>query len=417
MSILLNNSEERKKLLKHMIKQLHAGEAPEDVNKRLLALMQKIPYGEVVEVEQELIAEGLPEEEVFKFCDIHSQALEGNIDLSEAKTAPPGHPVDTFLKENDALLAVIEKIAGMFAEIETLPDDTKAGELILRLRSFFNQLMDVDKHYQRKENLLFPYLERYGITGPPKVMWGKHDETRGLLKGALEALKAEGEVTTEEFKVVIELALKPAVQSIREMTFKESEILFPMTLDRLNDHDWYEIYQQTDEIGYCLYDPEQEWKPSGIEPKKETQTESGTIQLKSGGFSVEELTALLNTLPVDLTFVDRHDKVKFFTQGNERIFARNRSILNRDIRLCHPPSSVNVVEQIINDFKSGKEDRAPFWINLKGKFIHIEYFALRNAEGDYLGTLEVSQDLTEKRRLEGEQRLLSYAKGESDEQK
>lgn len=415
MSILLNNSEERKKLLKHMIQQLHDGEAPEDVNKRLLALMQKIPYGEVVEVEQELIAEGLPEEEVIKFCDIHTQALEGNIDHAEAKTVPPGHPVDTFLKENEALLAVIGQIDIGLAEIEKLTDNSKLGEQIMRLRSLFNQLMDVDKHYQRKENLLFPYLERYGITGPPKVMWAKHDEARGLLKGALEALKAEGEITLEEFKLVIDLALKPAVQSVQDMTFKESEILFPMTLDRLNDHDWYEIYQQTGEIGYCLYDPQQDWKPQGIEPKQEAKTEAGSIQLKSGSFSVEELTALLNTLPVDLTFVDRHDKVKFFTQGNERIFTRNRSILNRDIRLCHPPSSVNVVEQIISDFKSGKEDQAPFWINLKGKFIHIEYFAVRSPEGEYLGTLEVSQNLTDKRQLEGEQRLLSYAKGELNE--
>jgi DUF438 domain-containing protein len=130
--------------------------------------------------------------------------------------------------------------------------------------------------------------------------------------------------------------------------------------------------------------------------------------LPSGRFTTEELLAILNTLPLDLTFVDRNDKVKHFTQGRERIFDRNRAILGRDVRLCHPPSSVHIVEQILEDFKNGKQESCPFWINMQGRFIHIEYFALRNEKGEYLGTLEVSQDLTEKRKLAGEQRILSY---------
>jgi len=111
---------------------------------------------------------------------------------------------------------------------------------------------------------------------------------------------------------------------------------------------------------------------------------------------------------VDITFVDKDDKVKYFSQGRDRIFQRNRAIINRDVRHCHPPASAHIVDKIIEDFKSGKQDRAPFWINLGGKFIYIEYFALRNEKGEYLGTLEVSQDLTEYRKLEGEQRILSY---------
>jgi DUF438 domain-containing protein len=125
---------------------------------------------------------------------------------------------------------------------------------------------------------------------------------------------------------------------------------------------------------------------------------------------VDELTAILNTIPFDMTFVDRSDKVRYFTQGRERIFARSRAILGRDVRQCHPPSSVHVVEKILDNFKSGKEDHTAFWISLKDRFIHIEYFALRSEKGEYLGTLEVSQDLTEKRKLEGEQRLLQYTK-------
>ena len=165
---------QRKELLKHMILQLHEGVAPEEIKKRLVELLQKIPYGEVVEVEQELINEGLPESEVLRLCDVHSQALEGQIDLSEMKIVPPGHPVDTFKRENRELKNVAGKINELFEKSNELFGLIGADAYLNKVKSLFNSLMDVDKHYRRKENLLFPFLENYGITGPPKIMWGKH---------------------------------------------------------------------------------------------------------------------------------------------------------------------------------------------------------------------------------------------------
>ena len=411
MSELINNSEKRKALLKHMILELHEGKAPEEVKKRLQELLKSIPYGEVVEVEQELINEGLPEEEVLRLCDVHTGVLEGSIDQTGAKDIPPGHPVDTFMKENQELVKVVNELNALYARIMKI-ENSEVPAMMLELKKQFNALMDVDKHYRRKENLLFPFLEKYGITGPPKVMWGKHDETRELLKAVLEAINASGNITAEELQSLIPIVLRPASQAVEDMALKENEILFPMSMDKLTDLDWWEIYNQTLEIGFCLYDPKDEWKPDGAgEGGPESgQPVDGDIQLPSGRFSVEELTSLLNTLPVDMTYVDRFDKVKYFSQGKHRIFDRNRAILGRDVRLCHPPSSVDVVETILSDFKSGKEDIASFWIQMGGKFILIEYFAMRNPQGEYLGTLEVSQDLTEARKLEGEQRLLSYKK-------
>jgi DUF438 domain-containing protein len=407
---MTDNPQQRKELLKHMILQLHEGVAPEDIRKRLTGLLQKIPYGEVVEVEQELINEGLPESEVLRLCDVHTDALEGNIDQTGAKIAPPGHPVDTFQQENRELEKVIDKLNDLYDKKDELL--FAVGEETYRnhLRSQFNSLMDVDKHYRRKENLLFPFLEKYGITGPPTVMWGKHNETRGLLKSAMDSLLAPGNRNPELLANTIEIHLKPASKAIADMIMKEEEILFPMTMDKLTDEDWYEIYKQANEIGYCLYDPKEEWKPEGIGITEDKSAEEKTIHLPSGNLSNEELMGILNTVPFDLTFVDKDDKVKYFTQGKERVFDRNRAILGRDVRMCHPPSSVHVVEQILSDFKSGKADTAPFWIQMQGKFIHIEYFALRNQAGEYLGTLEVSADLTEKRALAGEQRILSYKK-------
>ncbi len=412
MSELINNSDQRKALLKHMILELHRGTAPEEIKGRIQQLLKSIPYGEVVEVEQELINEGLPEQEVLRLCDIHTSVLEGSIDLSGARHIPAGHPVDTFIKENEALVNVVLELNDLYTKVAYLNDDAVPG-ILLELKKRFNALMDVDKHYRRKENLLFPFLEKYGITGPPKVMWGKHDEARAMLKAALEALNAGGQISAEEMNALVPLIFKPASQAVQDMTMKENEILFPMTMDKLTDLDWWEVYKQTLEIGYCLYDPKEEWQPLNLSGQKMPETElagNGEIQLPSGRFSVQELTALLNTLPVDMTFVDRHDKVKYFSQGKHRIFDRNRAILGRDVRLCHPPSSVDVVETIINDFKSGQQDVASFWIQMGGKFIMIEYFAMRGANGEYLGTLEVSQDLTEARQLQGERRLLSYKK-------
>ena len=358
MSELKNNSSGRKELLKHMILELHEGSAPEEIKKRLVQLMTKIPYGEVVEVEQELISEGLPESEVLRLCDIHSQALEGNIDLSSMPIVPPGHPVDTFKSENRELVSVVKKLNGLFDKMDETYREIGPEAYSNSLKSLFNSLTDVDKHYRRKENLLFPFLEKYGISGPPKVMWGKHDETRALLKSAIESLSSNLFDDPGQVKFIIDVHLRPAAKAITDMIMKEEEILLPMSLDKLTDADWYEIYRQTNEIGYCLYDPEVEWKPEGVQLSSNQSAGEGDISLPSGKFSVEELLAVLNSLPVDLTFVDRDDKVKYFTQGKERVFNRNRAILGRDVRMCHPPSSVHIVDKIISDFRTGHADSA-----------------------------------------------------------
>lgn len=408
MSELINNSEKRKELLKHLILQLHNGEAPEQVKSRLINLLHSVPYNEVVEVEQELIAEGLPEEDILRLCDIHTAVLDGSIDTSTAKGVPDGHPVDTFIKENRELEKRIDLTYGMFDVLKTLKDSDIA-DYTMGLRSLFNQLSDVDKHYLRKEYLLFPFLEKAGITGPPKVMWGKHDETRALLKAAHEALKSE--LTKDELETVCSLVLQPAIDAIEGMIMKEEQILLPMCLDTLTDENWYQIHKETTIYGFCLYDPSVEWKPEIVKQEEAIFMPGNAIKLSSGSFDMKELEALFVTLPVDITFVDKDDKVKFFSHSPNRVFERNRSIIGRDVRMCHPPHSVHIVEQIIEDFKTGKENKAAFWIsNFKGRFVHIDYTALRGQDGEYLGVIEITQDITDLRKLEGDQRLLSYSK-------
>lgn len=408
MSELINNAEKKRELLKHLIMELHKGNSPEAVRKQLVRLLGKVPYDDVVKVEQTLIGEGMPAAEILKLCDIHTQALEGTIDHEGSKEAPLGHPVHTFIQENRALLWHLGELKKLYTRIEALQDADDVSEIMTQIQIHINALTDVDKHYRRKENLLFPYLEKRGITGPPTVMWGKHDQARELLKSAVVSLKSDGLGNVEESREIVNQKIKPASNAIEEMIYKEEEILFPMCMDTLDDAEWYDIYRQSLEIGFCLYDPSDEWKPEGVDAPVHSERDEDRIQLPSGSFNTDEINAILNTIPFDLTFVDKDDTVRYFTQGSERIFSRNRAILGRQVQLCHPPQSVHIVEKILDDFKSGKQNKASFWIEMKGRFISIEYFALLNKSGEYLGVLEVSQDLTEKRALKGEQRLLNY---------
>jgi DUF438 domain-containing protein len=404
MSELIDNTQKRKELLKHLILQLHEGQAPEAVKSRLAALLGQVPYDVVVQVEQELIAEGLPQEEVLKLCDVHSAVLKGAIDQTGAKEAVPGHPVHTFLQENRELTRVTAELNGLLSD--PAPGKWDAVAASVRL------LADVEKHYSRKENLLFPYLEKHGISGPPTVMWGKHDETRALLAKALVAVRERPDGPAEAGHVAAQ-ALQPLAASIDEMIFKEENILFPMCLDTLPDTEWYEIWRQSPDIGFCLYDPVDEWRPAAVTAETApaaAAAEGGPahLHLPSGSFSGEELEAVLNGLTVDITFVGADDRVRYFNQAADRVFTRTRAIIGRKVQQCHPPDSVHIVERILRDFKSGAQSSAAFWVQMGGKFVHIEYVALRDKEGRYLGTLEISQDLAAKRALRGERRLLSY---------
>ena len=408
MSELIDNASHKKQQLKDLIRELHKGHGAEEIRAKVTEALGEVPYGLVVEAEQELLNEGLPHEEIINLCDMHGEAMKGNIDLSGMKPVPPGHPVATFREENRAIEGVVAELRPLLAELDSVTEQASLAGVMSALLPQFHRLMDIDKHYRRKENLLFPFLEKYGITGPPTVMWAKHDQLREQMKAVLDVLAQAEKTTVEEVFTISELVLKPALKGMQEMIFKEEQILFPMCLDRLTDVDWSEIHRQSPEIGFCLIDPKEEWTPEFSPEAGPVSADGGRINLPSGSFSLPELTAALNMLPVDVTFVDKDDTVRFFSQGQERIFDRNRAILGRKVQFCHPPSSVHIVQRILDDFHSGREKRAAFWIQLHGRFIHIEYFALHDPSGVYLGTLEVSQDLTEKRALSGEQRILDY---------
>ena len=407
MSNIINNREYRQKILKELITELHNGKSVDEVKPRFEKLIQGVSVKEISKMEQALIMEGMPVEQIQNLCDVHAAVFKGSIEEIHRPQKPeetPGHPIHTFKLENRALEKLIGdrikphiinlKISGKGEDRKILLDD-------------IGLLSEIDKHYSKKENLLFPLIEKYGVTAPPKVMWGVDDEIRAAVKDAKKLLSDDTVNSAEAAEKVT-----GTINRIVEMIYKEENILFPMVLETLSEDEWIYISQESDEIGYTLIDPKVKWNPVEIDLEQKAvgqnrQTFDDTdVIFDAGVMTPEEINAVLNTLPVDITFVDKDDTVKYFTQGKERIFARPKTIIGRQVQNCHPPASVHIVEQIVDDFKSGKKDHEDFWIRMGEKYVYIRYFAVRNKNGEYLGTIEVTQDIKPVQEITGEKRLL-----------
>lgn len=406
MSELIDNRKYRIKLLRELIMELHQGKSVEEVKKKFREAVKGISHEEVAAMEQELIQEGLPVEEIQRMCDVHASIFKESLEENLEPDTIPGHPIHTFKLENEALEKLIyEEIKPQLDALEKSSPNEEKG-ISLKLLEGINLLMDIDKHYSRKENLLFPFLEKNGITAPPKVMWGVDDEIREELKQAKALLREY----SKENKENVLLKTENAINRVQEMIFKEEKILFPMAMERLTEDEWYEIYQQSDEIGYCLVEPAGEWKPERVSLEKssdviESERGKGLVKFNTGMLSPKEIEHIFNHLPVDITFVDKNDLVKYFSAGKERIFTRTKTVIGRKVQNCHPPASVHVVEKIVQGFKDGKKDVEEFWINMGGKMVYIRYFAVRDEKGEYMGTLEVTQEISRIKSLEGEKRL------------
>jgi len=409
MSEVIDNKANRLRVLKDIIKHLHAGNPPEQVQRQMQEIARQTDASEIMAMEQELIAEGMPVEEVRSMCDLHSKVTRDVlVQLPIRKAIAPGHPVDTFRRENEALRGTIAAMTQTLAELQSTKEAAGASPILLRFRQSFNDLMDIDKHYQRKEHALFSCLERHGITGPSKVMWAKDDEVRNLLKRLGECLHSSL-ADLDKWKTNLVEAANVALKAVQEMIYKEENILLPMSLETLSEDEWGEIWSVSPKYGWCIVEPQQGYTPAvSTRPESMKVPTSGALMLPTGNVSLEQLAAVFSTLPLDLTFVDADDRVAFFTEGPDRIFARSKAIIGRKVQHCHPPRSVETVDRILDDFRAGRQNVAEFWINFHDKFVHVRYFAVRSSDGAYLGTVELTQDLTPLRALQGERRLLEY---------
>lgn len=373
---------DKKGVLKNIIMQLHKGASIEEVRKSAEKILRELTPAEISEVEQELINEGLPREEIHKLCDIHlslfKEAIEKNI------SPPKWHPVYILMEEHKILLKFSRQ----------LKDFLRNGRKFDEIKNIIHHFKESDKHYLREENVLFPYLEKHGISEPPAIMWMEHDKIREVKKRIYKAFEEENFDALKEDAFLLE-------EILSSHFYKENKILFPTALKVIGEEKWKEIRKQFDEIGYCCFTPERE----EIEYEKEYHSMEGEIKFETGHLTREEIEAVLNSLPVDITFVDKNDEVKYFNQTKDRIFVRTKAIIGRKVQNCHPSKSVDIVERIIREFKEGKRESAEFWIDINGRKIYIRYFPVRRNR-EYIGVLEVTQDITEIKKIEGEKRLL-----------
>ena len=398
----------KKQAIKDLIKELHAGARVEEVKEKFKEALGGIAAADISRIEGELIEEGMPAEEIRRLCDVHLAVFKESLEGATKTLASPGHPIHTLMEEHKILLQFADKLKNTAGKIKGANSFATAGESMERLSHIAKHFKESEKHYVREENVLFPYLEKHGITHPPAIMWAEHNDIREEKKKLYKLVDTKESMSFEEFAKELGELAKSTEDMLSSHFYKESNILFPAALKVISEDEWTEIKKQCDELGYCCFTPED---AKGVvrvagEPTSQIASSSNEITFETGEFSTKELEAVLNTLPVDITFVDKEDRVRYFSQSKERTFPRAKAIIGRKVQQCHPQKSLHVVEEILSDFKEKKREEAGFWINMEGRLIYIRYFAVRDKAEKYIGCLEVTQDITDIKKIEGEKRLL-----------
>ena len=379
---------DRVTLLKSYLERLNHGENLENVRADFVQDFEDVDASEILQAEEEMILEGMPYQEVQKLCDVHSALFHGSTREEQVYKAElavedslrrqgasvfvaiPGHPLSTLTLENEILAMLIDE-AQHHSE-----DDQKTDEL-------FDKIREVSIHYAKKGDLIYPLLkERYGVSGPADVMWTVDDEIRDTFQALAQEIK-RNKSWKERYLANLERA--------EEMIYKETNILFPLCAQTFTKKDWEELYW--DSLGYepCLMDEIPVWEDA--KPRKtETKIKGHEIVLPTGKLTVAQLRALLNTIPMEISFVDENDINRYFNEGY-KLFKRPNMALGRTVTSCHPPQIAQMVQQILEDFKTGQQDSVEVWMEKRGKLVLVRYMAVRDEEGNYLGTAEFVQDM------------------------
>lgn len=392
-----NMPTERVEQLLKFTKALINGEPGNPLIEKYKTYIDTVTHTETMIVLDILIKEGMPVETVKAWVPKILNVFYNSLIGFEWETPTKQHFLHYLMEENKVLNSILDEIK----EISKEAFKNEDAELFFKLKELINQLVPYELHYIKKENILFPYIEK-AFEGHRclSVMWSFHDDYRDSIKILdkllEEPIKNKKEISQEIGRLFF--VLKPII-------FREEQIIFPVALNAIPQKDWDDMLAQSNEIGWCYITP----------PSQKKETTSGTailqsdiIDLETGLLMPNQIKWILNTIPVEMTYIDENDEVRYFSDGEQKIFHRSKAVIGRKVQNCHPPESVYMVEEILDAFKSGKRNIADFWINMKGRFIYIRYFAVRNENGEYKGTLEVTQDITEIKQLEGQKRLLDW---------
>lgn len=405
-----DSTDGRKKMLKEMIKQLHEGAPPEQIKEKFKQVIEGTSAEEISRIEQELVKEGMPREELQRLCNVHLAMFAEQVQGEEIHL-PAGHPISILIEEHRVLLQRADRLSLLVGMIEEACDVVYVGDALTELQSIVKEFVEAEKHYQREENVLFPTLEKHGISEPPMIMWMEHDKIREVKKGLRNLAENWNSMKYGDFKEKLSKTAKPLCNLLPDHFFKENNVLFPTALQVVTNEEWVDVRKEFDEIGYCSFTPPQVivamLTTTDEKPKTEASPTS-TLQFETGNLSKEEAEAILDTIPLDISFVDKNDSVKYFNKADKRIFVRTKAVLGRKVQMCHPQKSIHIVNKIVEAFKADKKDVAEFWIPLGDQFVHIRFFAVRGRKREYLGILEVVQDITDIKKLEGQRRLLDW---------
>ncbi len=372
-------TQSRKEEIKTYLKRLEQGDDLEQVRHDFVQEFEAVDASEIMEAEQELLKEGTPLVQVQKLCDVHSALFHGSTVEEKVQSAKEekdsetkslealcGHPLYTFGKENQALSNLIAE----FKENHNV--------------SLLNEIRQVSIHYAKKGDLLYPLLKvKYGVSGPSEVMWTVDDEIRDGL-----ALLMKDSKQDEQWNAQVDAVF----ERLEEMIYKEENILFPICVEHFTKEEWFGIYQDSKDYDICFGIEQEIWEEAEKKPLERKESMNGEILMPGGHLSLEQLTALLNTIPMEITFVDAENMNRYFNEG-EKVFKRPSMALDREVFSCHPPKIEPMVRQIIDDFRRGRQDSVSVWMEKKGRVMLVKYMAVRNQEGKYLGTVELVQDM------------------------
>jgi uncharacterized protein len=298
------------------------------------------------------------------------------------------HPIKIYLKENILIKDFLEKLKNI-----SIHDDFEM------FFSIFNNLCEIEKHYVRKENQLFPFVEKYGWNTTTQYMWTFHDQIREEFK------EIRAKIEKKDFDDIT-FSVRDLIDNINHMILLEETTLFPNALNALSSEDWDEISIGDKEVGYMM---DVEYiHPKDDKKRRKIDLATDAIYFEEGYLTPNQINLIFKHLPLDITYVDENDKVIFYNNGDERIFPRSPGIIGREVKFCHPPKSVDNVLKILEEFKLGTKDSAEFWINFKDSFIHIRFFAIRDKDRNYKGVMEITQNVSDIKFLEGERRILDW---------
>jgi len=401
-------SKDKKAQIKEAIRQLHAGVPPDQVKERFRSVLEGTDSLEIAKIEEELAKEGMKKEEIRKLCDVHMAIVKEQLE-KQMPNMKPSQPISILMEEHKIMLQMGEKLTALSNKILRVNDMRYVTKEIHEVEHVAEDFTDAEKHYLREENVLFPSVEKHGITEPPAIMWMEHDQIREQKKQLhklIADLKTSG---FESFKQQLWDTAKSMGNLLSNHFYKENNILFPAAMSVVTEAEWMDVRREFDEIGYCCFTPPELGAVAPAESKVvQTQVPKGILNFETGNLTKEQLEALLNTLPVDVTFVDSNDTVQYFNKPDKRFFVRTKAVIGRKVAMCHPEKSLHIVSRIVESLKSGKKNVAEFWITLNNRFLLIRFFAVRDSSGKYMGTMEVVQDLTDLKKLEGERRLLDW---------